>query len=523
MTEWRELPRTLGGPGSGNFGHSGRPGEVGGSGEGFDIRYVAGDSPILVRNDAAGVYSEKDRTVYINEKYKGNEHLLNHEIGHALTVGLQPSHWAEPFREDAKAWDEFKNTSVGKTYLNYRGGKPDDPYSIDWMEAQADLYMLWKAGKLDDSPRVVNILKGNLAYRKSTARTRTLGSSVAPSAGAALLLHHIVGRLAGGPGSGWTAENGHVPGSQGGAVDMSALLSKPVAGWPSHAPSDVVREEMRAVSIVDLVPTQKKASGESFVSETEDPIDVYVRDDKWFIGDGHNRVVNAVRDGKTEIAAHVTYLKSKIKALGGPGSGNFGHAGRPGEVGGSSPSGDFYKAPGGGKASAVGADVRTKAEAVARKLGFKGKVRFSKMPSTTLAGRELVHYGFYDPRNGTITINPGAGTLGLKEVMSHEVTHDAFHKVIFNASLAELGGRASKSDRDVYKYMQDHMTTLAKEDGVTSYSREYWKAAKGAWGGLPEMKAVNETLAEISRVGPKGVSEVWGNLHRMLMRAYRSR
>lgn len=128
------------------------------------VQYVPEGSDILKRNAAAGVYSAPEHTIYINDRYQGNEHLLNHETGHALMHNkVQPSEWAEPMREDPALWREFLSTSVGRSYVKRPGGNVKDPWSIDWVEAQADLYMAWKAGRLDKAPRLLALLQQNLA------------------------------------------------------------------------------------------------------------------------------------------------------------------------------------------------------------------------------------------------------------------------------------------------------------------------------------------------------------------------
>jgi hypothetical protein len=58
-----------------------------------------------------------------------------------------------------------------------------------------------------------------------------------------------------------------------------------------------------------------------------------------YVLEGNHRARALKKAGKTKAPALVIVEHPKVRALGGPGSGNFGHAGRPGEVGGSAPDG----------------------------------------------------------------------------------------------------------------------------------------------------------------------------------------
>ena len=132
----------MGGPGSGNFGHSGRPGERGGSGGGgsenvkvsgkmADLQSRAGNVPIRrVGSDdprfeetVPGFYDEDDRVVYIQEGVDPDSPVVSHELGHALDshLGGDPnSHftdtteWSAAVRADQKEQDHWDRSFVGR-------------------------------------------------------------------------------------------------------------------------------------------------------------------------------------------------------------------------------------------------------------------------------------------------------------------------------------------------------------------------------------------------------------------------
>lgn len=90
------------------------------------------------------------------------------------------------------------------------------------------------------------------------------------------------------------------------------------------------------------------------------------------------------------------------KTKGGPGSGNWGHAGRPGLHGGS--------APGGGKGSVLEGDAATKSPKLERKWRY-GKRNLGKDAGGNTIGKEVYNSNFYAGGNNlslevsTTTVN----------------------------------------------------------------------------------------------------------------------
>jgi hypothetical protein len=169
---------------------------------------------------------------------------------------------------------------------------------------------------------------------------------------------------------------------------------------------------------------------------------------------------------------------------GGLGSGHFGHAGRPGERGGSAPSG--------GSTSIRGTLVdRAKGMAEEHDLPLNRlKINTEARESKT---EEVV--GQYNEKTGRVELYRGAfqSERVLRETIAHETQHWHF-------------AQALKTDRTLKRDIMRSISKLQKEDGVTAYSRWHWKFYRDSegmnslksWGEMHALLAVNETLAEMS-------------------------
>jgi SPP1 gp7 family putative phage head morphogenesis protein len=236
-----------------------------------------------------------------------------------------------------------------------------------------------------------------------------------------------------------------------------------------------------------------------------------------------------------------------FEALGGPGSGNFGHAGRPGEVGGSASDGDasgIVDHPQQTNAERV-AIVTRRCEEVARELGVDPKIVHvvDKEPAAFTVGNQQFHEaGHFDPRTGEIEINArGAYDMRMSVtngIAAHEVSH-AIYDGLRNrqsAEHAEINGysntnslSATERDRlflrgsiprpeqqdeierrwpvsamfsrtigDSTMRGHDLNEQMVKEDGHSAYAKSYWQSdLLQKTGGMD--RAVNETLAEVTR------------------------
>ena len=248
-----------------------------------------------------------------------------------------------------------------------------------------------------------------------------------------------------------------------------------------------------------------------------------------------------------------------IRALGGPGSGNFGHAGRPGQVGGAAPG------SGGGVASSSGPALEDKpiispefrvqiverrAKEVAEQMGIDPSMIkvVDKEPSAfTVGDKAFKEAGHYDPATGSIEINARNTYSPVMNVTNgvivHEISHamlDSAQKVqaleheeilhlpkdeydkFFNPATAYLRPEMQQAalarwpaSAFFHKYVGDDpymktkedvdrmrgvrkFTELKEADGVSDYSTAYRHPGEIARPGGFE-RALNETLAETAR------------------------
>lgn len=166
-------------------------------------------------------------------------------------------------------------------------------------------------------------------------------------------------------------------------------------------------------------------------------------------------------------------------------------------------------------------DWRARAEA----LGFPPEKVSLYTGHDFVVGGENLTSGGTAYTDGTIKMDP-KGFIGLSDLsktsyMAHEVMHQRFRAVKKEAEkeldeayrlghAGEVSGRLKSEYYDKYPHaatlqkFNDNAEAYQKEDGVSSYSRLYWKdyaAGKDVskYTGLARSKAANETLAEIAR------------------------
>jgi hypothetical protein len=233
----------------------------------------------------------------------------------------------------------------------------------------------------------------------------------------------------------------------------------------------------------------------------------------------------------------------EVRVLGGPGSGNFGHVGRPGQVGGSatldSPGIDQKKFD----------KVKRRSESIAAEMGINPSVInvVDKEPRAfTVGDQQFREAGHYNPQTGTIEINARNAYDDRMSVTNgiaaHEVSHAIYdaargaqaeeHKEItdlpsddYNRLFRKSGYVRPEMQPEVherfpvsamfYRHLGDpYMETeedqqgggryrkmldrLEHDDGVSDYSKSYWKGDVFQQSGGVE-RAVNETLAETMR------------------------
>ena len=171
---------------------------------GQTVRIVSDDDPRLARNKAAAIFDRKTGEILVKREFANNQHLLNHEIGHALYEPTTVLDWEPVFRENPEAWQEFRETSTGKSHAKRYGGvfgqkipedktqDPDNPRNYDWKEAAADLYMERQAGKLDDKPELRKVMDSLLPKSAATPEfARWFGDSkVVDPEGKPIVVYH---------------------------------------------------------------------------------------------------------------------------------------------------------------------------------------------------------------------------------------------------------------------------------------------------------------------------------------------
>jgi len=363
-------PRGLGGPGSGNFGHSGRPGEVGGSAE------FSGKS-------ADGVFEGKTRVTIVNP------HSNAHLVTRTETRGKRTRMYEGPHTHLPTATVEVDRSKRGLPPLRFeahhhqlKAETPEDTLTqILGPKTTRKKLTLDTLDTLTD-PQLTRLEK---AYTQLAEGAKTTGERMGHSATRDAIRAKLRG--AGGPGSGNFGHSGR-PGEIGGSSSEGGSSS--TNGTPSD-PADSIdvetAEEGGSWSVThwsddaDRMFTADRHAYYHPVAEFEpdnlvgikgaliqgtltlkhpkvipyhESIDMTAEGVRKLKAEGYDGAIN--ESGQEVIAfspsESFTETSRKIdpymKGLGGPGSGNFGHAGRPGEVGGSSSEGgSSWTDPGG--------------------------------------------------------------------------------------------------------------------------------------------------------------------------------
>jgi len=185
------------------------------------------------------------------------------------------------------------------------------------------------------------------------------------------------------------------------------------------------------------------------------------------------------------------------------------------------------------------------------KMDLSGEITYKIMP----AGENIpvivggVNIGDraadYDPETGEIRIFDGAFSSEdeLKGILAHEVQHHIFHSVeeryhdelVAIVEAPESPVRASGALKpeyvnqypvynQLYEFRELTNERVRKADGITEYSKSYWtKEALSKNFSWP--RAINETLAEVARLGSIGryneVPSFWKKYYKAYLRSYK--
>lgn len=259
---------------------------------------------------------------------------------------------------------------------------------------------------------------------------------------------------------------------------------------------------------------------------------------------------------------------------GGPTSGNWGHSGRPGKLGGSNKGGGHRR---------IGFDSATRTlltgtpnihgglrvlaqhfrnqrnelkpviEAAAKELGYDpNRIEYAGEPFAFKVGEEqYVAGGTYHPDTRRIRLYKGAFTPDRSEVykglLAHEIQHDRWNSFMKKAQEQDdalnerltgeykAGIHYTKSfmkpdgtirdPKEAKKYEAQQLRSkifqewemLEKSDGMTEYSKSYWKSHMTKRTSETFNKALNETLAEAAHLKTTGqwdkVKSPWKGLY----------
>lgn len=134
----------------------------------------------------------------------------------------------------------------------------------------------------------------------------------------------------------------------------------------------------------------------------------------------------------------------------------------------------------------------------------------------TVNGRKFTVGGWAEPDSGRIVMNSTVSLEGYNKLLAHEI----FHQKQF---------AAEREDPAIKEYWVDNFSQLREDDGLTSYSRDWWANLDTAFrenaGIAPAMSsAVAETLAEMAlkKEGNPDIkfTSTWETLYEMIDTTY---
>lgn len=141
---------------------------------------------------------------------------------------------------------------------------------------------------------------------------------------------------------------------------------------------------------------------------------------------------------------------------GGKGSGNFGHAGRPGKVGGSSSSGSYVSSQ---SQSKTDEDENLPSSYTGKNVSLEYKAGdHQHRPTHWTTVPEDTGYGEF--------VELGDGKLGVKTTMSAEDTHDSI-KALFETGLAKYDEPRAKADG----FLDSDMNLKVSDSTMDEYNR----------------------------------------------------
>jgi predicted ABC-type ATPase len=307
----RSKARQLGGPGSGNFGHAGRPGQVGGSST-SDVAFTRFESQVL------GVLQKQSRTVgqFEDQGVKTNKPSLiieGKKAGDLADLNARKALrmvWAKDTLtspEDAEQFVISVNRQLTEGML-----QPGQSHLRTWETP----YEQTPPNQIEEGLKTFgrefyHRMQQDDAVATAAWVEQVLDAQLHPFADAVGRTTKVI--------SNWVLDRAGLPSpTYPPRIEYYKQITKPLATWTEYYRSLFEPKTAEGIDMAELMVL------------------------------GHTGEVTYL-DANMELTppelaewARVEFPNGEIvtlRALGGPGSGNFGHAGRPGEVGGSAPDG----------------------------------------------------------------------------------------------------------------------------------------------------------------------------------------
>jgi GNAT superfamily N-acetyltransferase len=308
-----------GGPGSGHFGHAGRPGKVGGSqpnvtGEADEIKHRPMNRNVGIMEGLISAWVDGDQVGSLAFGLPTRSSLI--DKGYDLELG-----WVnvrEPFRGRGIA------TQMMDRFWQEYGDQRIAPFETT-PEGRAFMK------KYFDDREIAYETAGNMMWRvQDTEPVKVQDTEPFEVEG------------------GWWQDNPQTEG-----YDWQASENQMTAGYRAARvdPRDLVKLPGARGEQNNIDRERVSELAESIRAEglRHPPLIIVEQDGTAHIWEGNHRIRAAIEAGLDTITVEVRYFggseektgvwKPRLVQRGGPGSGHFGHEGRPGEVGGSQPSG----------------------------------------------------------------------------------------------------------------------------------------------------------------------------------------
>lgn len=306
------LERWLGGAGSGNFGHEGRPGAVGGSGSGGTFDPVK-EYLTLYKQQGAGV----ERPTAVQAQKLHDAYTTIHSLLTDPDIGVQLwSTLSGGGSDPASLQSRIDAMRSGLSFPIIGGkGAPPKQFFRDDRNIADTVSLKPKAAGANDE---------KLAAALDTFSALLSDPAIAPFI-AFVIEHEAQLKTAGGVGSGnfgHAGRPGAVGGSSGVSVsEMTTALNDAKTAHTAYEKQTGTPDAEWSAWYANHMATTVGVSADEIKPLLDEAA-------KKFTGDNW-----------PEQYATFIVEQLRLKTAGGAGSGNFGHAGRPGEVGGSLPTG----------------------------------------------------------------------------------------------------------------------------------------------------------------------------------------